>query len=52
MLGKKGAPKVRHMISEKVEWDNQEMNLREAVELVLGMGLGSIISCVPGRLAF
>jgi hypothetical protein len=52
MLKKGGAPEVCHVTSEIVECDNRDMKLFEAIELVLGMGLGSIISCIPGRLAY
>src|SRR5215475_4953486 len=45
LLEKKGAPSLCHLISSNDEIDNQDMFLAEAVEKVLGMGMGTFISC-------
>jgi hypothetical protein len=51
-LKKNGAPEKCHVISEDIDVDGKEMMLREAIEEVLGYGLGSILSCIPGRLVY
>ncbi|MFA6545428.1 MAG: hypothetical protein WCS99_13500 [Limisphaerales bacterium] len=52
LLATKRAPKLCYVISESGEMDGREMNLEEAIDAVLGMGLGAIVSCIPGRLAY
>lgn len=52
LLRKRGAPDQCHLISSKFDWDAQEMALREAIDLILGYGIGTVLSCVPGRLAY
>lgn len=52
------APKLRSMGAPDVCWvfgnyvDGQEMTLEEALDAVIGVHSGTIISCVPGKLAF
>jgi len=52
ILRQNGAPAKCHVISEASDIDGKEMMLREAIEEVLGYGLGSILSCIAGRLAY
>jgi hypothetical protein len=51
-LEKLHAPRVCHLISEQSEVDGRDMDLLEALELVIGCGLGTVISCLPGELAY
>lgn len=52
ILEAKGAGHVCYVISEHPALDGRELPLGEALESIVGRGLGSIISCIPGRLAF
>jgi hypothetical protein len=52
LLRKKGAGDICHTISSSSDWDAREMPLAEALELVVGSGMGTVLSCVPGRLAY
>ena len=52
MLRQKGAPEVCHVMSSNPEIDEKEMPLREALKETIGMGMGTLISCIPGRLAY
>jgi len=52
LLEKKGASSLCHLISSNLEIDNQDMILDEALGKVLGEGMGTFISCIPGRLAY
>jgi hypothetical protein len=47
-----GAPQTCHVISESSEVDGKDLPLRKAIEEVLGYGMGSVISCIPGQLAY
>ncbi|MGO9212217.1 MAG: hypothetical protein ACLPXM_20855 [Terriglobales bacterium] len=47
-----GAPEDCHVISENSDLDGKEMGLLPALEEVVGNGMGTVISCVPGRLAY
>ena len=40
------------MISEQSTIDGQELALEEALSAVWGKGVGSVLSCVPGKLAY
>ena len=40
------------VISEDPEIDGWELDLREALEHVNGRQIGTILSCVPGKLAY
>ncbi len=52
------APKLREMGAPDLCWvfgnyvDGQEMKLEEALKAVIGWGEGTIISCLPGKLAY
>jgi len=52
ILKKKGAPERCYVISESSDFDGKEMLLIDAIEEVLGYGMGSIISCVAGKLVY
>lgn len=52
MLVARGAPATCHVISEDSRIDGRDMPLREALEATVGQGMGTIISCVPGRLGY
>jgi hypothetical protein len=51
-LKQRGAPDLCYIISESPSLDGRTISLQDALNAVVGRGLGSIISCVPGRLAF
>lgn len=51
LLRSKGAGKTCWMISHRTSIDRQEMALEQALEDV-GSGMGTILSCVPGKLAY
>lgn len=52
ILRQKGAPELCHVMSSNPEIDGKEMPLREALEKTIGMGMGALISCIPGKLAY
>jgi hypothetical protein len=47
-----GAPSLCHIISSGSELDGREMDLSEALPQVIGRGMGTFVSCVPGKLAY
>jgi hypothetical protein len=51
-LMQKGAPQFCWVTSENQEIDGRQMLLADALKEVVGRQMGTIISCVPGRLAF
>ena len=52
LLRRKGAPEICYVISEDGGLDGREMPLLEALEETVGRGMGTLISCVPGKLAY
>lgn len=48
----KSSPGICYLISEHPDWDGKEFPLLEAVNRLVGSGVGTIMSCIPGRLAF
>ena len=52
LLRKKGATETCHTISSLADWDARDMALREALDLVVGFSIGTVLCCVPGRLAY
>ena len=52
LLRKRGAPDTCHVISSKSDWDAKDMLLHDALELVFGFSIGTVLCCVPGRLAY
>ena len=51
-LRTQGAPERCYVISEITELDGQWMPLHDALAQSVGRGMGTFISCVPGRLAY
>src|ERR1041385_4702812 len=47
-----GAPNDCHAISQIAEVDGLDLALNECLEIVIGAGLGSVLSCLPGQLAY
>ena len=52
LLRQKGAGRTVWVISQHKTIDGQEMKLEAAIDEVWGRQCGSILSCVPGKLAF
>ncbi|HKW08769.1 MAG TPA: hypothetical protein VJO33_00230 [Gemmatimonadaceae bacterium] len=52
LLEQRGAPAICYLLSEDPDLDGCELPLEEAVERVHGRGMGTFISCIPGRLAY
>ena len=46
-----GAPSDGYVLSENGRIDGKRMELLDALTLSIGRGMGTVISCVPGRLA-
>ena len=51
-LKSKGAGLACWVISEDAEIDGRELDLRAALEHVNGRQIGTILSCVPGKLGY
>src|SRR5262245_35245905 len=51
-LKKAGAPSFCYAISENPEIDALELPLHEALVKTVGKGFGTILSCIPGKLAY
>jgi hypothetical protein len=51
-LQSRGAPAVCHVISDIAAIDGQDLPLRAAIERAELEGWGTLICCVPGRLAY
>ena len=47
-----GAPESCHCLSEDTKLDGRELPLAEALAATVGRGMGTLISCVPGALAY
>jgi len=52
LLRSKGAPAECYVVSTWQEYHNRTMPLAEAVEEIVGSMMPSIISCLPGKLAW
>lgn len=52
VLKQKGSPDVCHVMSSHPRIDEQDMPLRKALEEAAGQTTGTLISCVPGKLAY
>lgn len=52
MLQKRHSPKIVFAISEDLALDQKELLLVEALKQIVGRGMGTVLSCIPGRLAF
>jgi len=51
-LRKRHSPEIVFAISEDPSLDQQEVPLVEALKRVVGLGMGTVLSCIPGCLAF
>jgi len=51
-LRSRGAGETCYVISENAELDGKQMPLRAVLEQVVGYGMGTLLSCVQGSLAF
>jgi hypothetical protein len=51
-LLKRHSPTMVYAISEDPSLDGKEIPLHEALETIVGSGMGTILSCIPGRLAY
>lgn len=52
ILAAKGAFGLCYLITEHPELDGRDLPISDALEAVVGRGMGAILSCIPGRLAF
>ena len=52
LLRAKGAPGECVLLAEDVALDGRRLPLDDALDVVIGRGMGTFISCVPGRLGF
>ena len=52
ILKAKGAPDICYAISEDDELDGKELPLSESLKKIVGYGMGTFLSCLPGRLAY
>lgn len=51
-LQKRHSPNTIFAISEDPTLDQKELPLVEALKQIVGRGMGTVLSCIPGRLAF
>jgi|SRR5215469_16388156 len=52
ILKSKGAPATCYAFSEWDEIDGRDISLDDALKAVVGGGMGTFLSCIPGRLAY
>ena len=52
LLRRRGAPDSCYVMSAVGELDGSEMDLRDALELTVNHDNGTLISCIPGQLAY
>lgn len=52
LLKQKGAPDICFLVSEDSSLDRKQLPLLVALEDVVGYGMGTLILCIPGRLAY
>lgn len=52
VLKEKGTPKFFHVVSGDSEIDGRDVDLKEALEKTVGMGGGTFLSCLAGRLRY
>ncbi len=52
LLISKGAKQTCWVISEDIDMDGRELDLKPTLEKVIGSGMGTILSCIPGKLAY
>jgi hypothetical protein len=52
LLQKRGAPAECYLISEDLALDGKSMPLSDALQKVVAYGMGTLVSCIPGRLGY
>jgi hypothetical protein len=52
LLRSKGASETCWVISEDASRDGTEVGLAEGLRATIGMGMGTILSCIAGKLAY
>jgi hypothetical protein len=52
LLKTKGAPENCYALSEDDELDGKEFVLSDARKEIVGRGIGTFLSCIPGKLAY
>ena len=52
ILRQKGAPESCWLISEDADMDGREFPLTDALKRIVGYGMGTIVSCIPGKLGY
>ncbi len=52
LLRRKGAPPTCHVISASRNLDGREMSLLTVLAEVVGCRIGTLLSCIPGRLGY
>ncbi|MGH9773439.1 MAG: hypothetical protein ACRD50_00650 [Candidatus Acidiferrales bacterium] len=52
LLSSMGAPPMCWVMSENIELDARELELEIALRATVGYEMGTIISCIPGKLAY
>ena len=52
LLTAEGAPQTCHVVSELSDVDGRDMPLIEALDVVVASEMGTLLSCIPGKLAY
>jgi hypothetical protein len=52
LLRQRGAPDLCHTISCHEAWDARVLPLPEALDLIIGFSMGTVLCCIPGKLAY
>ncbi len=52
LLAAEGAPQTCHVVSELSDVDGRDMPLIEALDAVVASGMGTLLSCIAGKLAY
>lgn len=52
LLRSRGAPEACHLISDARDLDGTEMPLQEAIDATEASTSGTLVGCIPGRLAY
>jgi hypothetical protein len=52
LLRQRGAPEDCYVMSEDRDLDGRWVALQEALDMTVTVGMGTLISCLPGKLAY
>ena len=52
LLRQRGAPEMCHVVVDSLDIDSEDLPLKEALESIIAHDFGSVVCCLPGRLAF